>query len=58
MPWEFKEEKNKADWNCIGEGEEELHLLPLFLLEKHRQPSNENAPPQSVQWNVSGVERR
>ena len=58
MPWEFTEEKNKADWNCSGEGEEELYLLLLFLLEKQRQPSNENAPLQSVQWDISGVERR
>lgn len=47
MPWEFKEEKNKAHWNCLGEGEEELYFLLLFLLEKQRQPSNENAPLQS-----------
>lgn len=32
MPWEFKEEKKKQDWNCIGEGEEELHLRPYSSL--------------------------
>ena len=53
MLWEFKEEKNKADWNCTGGEEEELYLLLLFLLEKQRQPSNKNAPPQLVQSGLS-----
>lgn len=54
MLWEFKEEKNKADWNCTGGEQEELYLLLVFLLEKQRQPTNENAPRQSVQSGLSG----
>ena len=42
-----KREKNSADWNWVGgRVRGEMYLLLLFLLEKQRQPSNENASPQ------------